>query len=162
MSYPQSILSTIILPTFLILAVPYFLVGGRLDFLGSMTESWVRLLGLLPFALGALLVLAGAAGSPGIGPGSTTPTGPYRFTRNPIPLGVLFAVAAQYLLYDWPAVIAYSGVLYVASDCLIRLKIEPAMLERHGAAYQTYLETVPRWLPRIRGAAKPSVVNSRS
>jgi protein-S-isoprenylcysteine O-methyltransferase Ste14 len=162
MSYPQSLLSTIIFPTFLILAVPYFLFGGRLDFLGSMTESWVQLLGLLPFASGVLLVLAGAVGSPGVGAGSTVPTGLYRYTRNPIPLGVLFAVAAQYLLYDWPAVIAYLGVLYVASDCLIRLKLEPATLERHGAAYQTYLETVPRWLPRIRAAAKPGVVNSRS
>jgi protein-S-isoprenylcysteine O-methyltransferase Ste14 len=159
MPQSKSIFSTIILPAFLILAVPYFLVGGRLDFLGFMTESWVRMFGLLPFVLGVLLVLAGAAGSPGGGIGSATSTGPYRYTCNPIPLGVLLAVGAQYLLYDWPAVIAYFGALYVASDCLIRLKVDPAMLERHGAAYQAYLETVPRWLPRIRVAAQSGVVS---
>lgn len=151
MPYSKSILSTIILPAILILAAPYFLVGGRLDFLTSMSESWVRMLAVVPFAVGVVLALFGAWAVLISGTGKATPAGPYRFVRNPIMLGVLLAVAAQYLLYDWPAIIAYLGVLFVASDCLIRTVAEPRLLDRHGPVYETYLETVPRWLPRRRG-----------
>ena len=148
MPYSKSVLSTIVLPAFLILAVPYFLVGGRLDFLGSMTGSWVRMLGLPVFAAGLVLVVSGVYSVLGVSEAPITPKGAFRYTRNPIMLGALLAVAAQYLLYDWPPIIAYLVVLFVAADCLIRLVVEPKLVERHGAAYQMYLQTVPRWMPR--------------
>ena len=148
----RNLLLTIVLPAFLVLVVPYFLVGGRMDFLASMTNSWVRMFGLVPFAIGAGLILAGAiSGLTGAETGQA-PRGPYRFTRNPIMLGVLIAVASQYLLYDWRPILAYLAVIFVCLDCLIRLTIEPRMVERHGAAYRNYLETVPRWIPRRAGA----------
>jgi protein-S-isoprenylcysteine O-methyltransferase Ste14 len=145
----RNLLVTLVLPAFLIFAVPYFLVGGRLDFLGSMSESWVRMLGLPLFTVGVGLVVAGAysaATSAGV---STGASGLNKYMRNPILLGVLIAVAAQYLLYDWPPVIAYLVVLFVVADCLIRLVVEPRLVERLGAAYQSYLDTVPRWLPKL-------------
>lgn len=162
MPYSKTILSTIILPAVLVLAVPYFLVGGRLDFLGSMTGSWIRMLGLLPFAAGVCLVLLGArdamASVMPSAPGqpSFRPIGLYRHVRNPIWLGVLVAVAAQFLLYDWPAIIAYLVVLFVASDCLIRLFAEPRLAERLGDGYARYLDAVPRWIPRRAPYAEAS------
>ena len=151
MFHSKSVLFTIILPAFLILLVPYFLVGGRLDFLGSMAGSWVRMLGLPLFGAGVILVLLGAGTALVASASANAPAGLFRYTRNPIMLGVLLAVGAQYLLYDWPPIIAYLAVLYVASDCLIRLTIEPRLVASQGTAYQGYLESVPRWLPRWRG-----------
>jgi protein-S-isoprenylcysteine O-methyltransferase Ste14 len=137
-----------VLPAFLVLVVPYFLVGGRLDFLGSMTGSWVRVFGILPFAIGVGLVLVGAFAGVTASSGAKTPVGPYRVTRNPIMLGVLIAVASQYLLYDWAPILAYLVVLFVSWDCLARFAVEPRLLERHGEVYRAYLDAVPRWLPR--------------
>jgi protein-S-isoprenylcysteine O-methyltransferase Ste14 len=148
MPYSKNILVVIVLPAFLILVGPYFLVGGRLDFLGSMGDSWLRMLGVLPFGAGVVLVLLGAYSTLVKSDSSPCPAGIFRYTRNPIMFGVLMAVAAQYLLYDWPPVIAYLAVLFVGSDCLIRLIAEPRLLARHGEEYRRYLDAVPRWLPR--------------
>jgi protein-S-isoprenylcysteine O-methyltransferase Ste14 len=154
----KNLLFTLVLPAFLVLVVPYFLVGGRLDFLGSVANSWVRMFGFVPFAIGAGLIVTGAvAGLIVTGAvadlttssDAKTSVGPYRISRNPIMLGVVVAVAAQYLLYDWAPILAYLVVLFVSWDCLARFTIEPRMIERHGEAYRAYLETVPRWLPRI-------------
>ena len=162
MPYSKNLFYTIVVPAFFILVMPYFLVGGRLDFLGSMTGSWFRMLGLAPFAVGLVLVLWGAYAALTSPAGKAAPTGAFRYTRNPIMLGVLLAVAAQYLLYDWPPIIAYFVVLSVASDCLIRLTIEPRLAARHGADYQKYLETVPRWLPRPGAVTALSSVDPRT
>lgn len=147
----KNLLFTLVLPAFLVLIVPYFLVGGRLDFLGSVTDSWVRLLGFIPFAIGAGMVIIGAVAAL-TSPDGEKPVGPYRHTRNPIMLGVVVAVAAQYLLYDWAPILAYLVVLFVSWDCLARFAVEPRMIERHGEAYRAYIDTVPRWLPRIASA----------
>jgi protein-S-isoprenylcysteine O-methyltransferase Ste14 len=144
----RNLFVTLILPAVLVLAVPYFLVGGRLDFLGSMSDSWVRMLGLPIFALGVATVLAGAYSAATSAGAAGQAAGLYRYTRNPILLGMLIAVAAQYLLYDWPAIIAYLVVLFVAADCLIRFVVEPRLIERHGGVYQDYMDSLPRWLPK--------------
>ena len=167
MPYSKTIASTIILPALLILAVPYFLVGGRLDFLGSMSDSWIRMLGLLPFAAGICLVLLGARDAltstapTASAPGGFRPVGLYRHVRNPIGLGVLVAVTAQFLLYDWPSIIAYGVVLFVGADCLIRLFAEPRLAERLGGDYEAYRDAVPRWIPR-RAAYAPPIAGEAS
>jgi protein-S-isoprenylcysteine O-methyltransferase Ste14 len=145
----KNLLFTLVLPAFLVLVVPYFLVGGRLDFLGSVANSWVRMFGFVPFAIGAGLIVTGVVAGLTTSSDAKTSVGPYRISRNPIMLGVVVAVAAQYLLYDWAPILAYLVVLFVSWDCLARFAIEPRMIERHGEAYRAYLETVPRWLPRI-------------
>jgi protein-S-isoprenylcysteine O-methyltransferase Ste14 len=151
MPYSRNMFSAIVLSAVLVLAVPYFLVGGRLDFLWSMTGSWVRMFGLAPFGAGLILILWAAYSVVMSPAGSKTPAGPFRYTRNPIMLGVLLAVASEFLLYDWPPVIAYLVVLFVGADCVIRLILEPALVARHGDAYQVYFDSVPRWMPRFGG-----------
>ena len=158
----KNLLFTLVLPTALILAVPYFLVGGRLDFLGSVTNSWVRMFGFVPFAIGAGLVLVGAFAGLTASTDDKAPVGSYRFMRNPIMLGVVIAVASQYLLYDWPPILAYLVVLFVCWDCLARFAVEPRMIERHGEAYRSYLDTVPRWIPRKSPTTTPTPESSSS
>jgi protein-S-isoprenylcysteine O-methyltransferase Ste14 len=71
-------------------------------------------------------------------------------------------VASQYLLYDWPPILAYLVVLFVCWDCLARFAVEPRMIERHGEAYRSYLDTVPRWIPRKSPATTPTPESSSS
>jgi hypothetical protein len=59
-----------------------------------MSESWIRMLGLPIFAAGVLLVLVGFVGGLVTDANPKTPSGLFRYTRNPIMLGVLLAVAA--------------------------------------------------------------------
>ena len=143
-----NILLTLLCCTVLVFLVPVFLVGARFDFLGSMTNSWVRMAGLVPFAIGLAVMGAGLFSRPPR-PGRG-PTGLCRRVRNPVWLGVLVAILAQYLLYDWPPIIAYGVVLFVVADCLLRFSAEPAGARRSGDAFEAWCATVPRWIPRRR------------
>lgn len=141
-----NIFLTTVLCLALVLLVPVFLVGARFDFLGSMTDSWIRMAGLIPFAAGTVIMAAGLVSR--APDGRRGPTGLFRRVRNPVWLGALVAILSQYLLYDWLPIIAYAVVLFVTIDCLLRFGAEPVSRARHGSAFDDWCDQVPRWIPR--------------
>ena len=74
--------------------------------------------------------------------------GLYRYTRNPMYLGVLSVAAA------WPAIFASSWLLVYAAGLALAFHLfvvlyeEPRLRALFGAEYDAYRHTVPRWLPR--------------
>ncbi len=72
--------------------------------------------------------------------------GPFRFSRNPIYLGFLLAVAGFALrwgdLWGWVAVVLAHLVL----DRFVVAKEEAYLTTRFGAAYEAYRSRVRRWV----------------
>lgn len=72
--------------------------------------------------------------------------GPYRFSRNPIYLGFLVAVAGFALrwgdLWGWVAL----AVSHFLLDRLVVAREEAYLATRFGAAYDAYRSRVRRWL----------------
>lgn len=72
--------------------------------------------------------------------------GPYRFSRNPIYLGFLVALAGFALrsgdLWGWVAV----AVGHLLLDRLVVAREEAYLATRFGAAYEAYRRRVRRWL----------------
>lgn len=72
--------------------------------------------------------------------------GPFRFSRNPIYLGFLLAVAGFALrwgdLWGWIAV----AVAHLALDRLVVVKEEAYLATRFGDAYAAYRARVRRWV----------------
>jgi len=114
----------------------------------------VRILGVIGLVLGALLILAagalfrrmGTALSP-FEPTSVLATeGPYRFSRNPIYLGLTLVLAGFALVGNalWPLIAVVPAVWVVHTQVILR---EEAYLEsRFGAAYRDFRGRVRRWL----------------
>ncbi len=112
-------------------------------------------------AAGILLALAGAAVAAsavrtfvraGTSPNPTRPTaalalnGPYRFTRNPMYLGLAIASAGVAVVFDaiWPLVLIPVAVLLVTRFVIMR---EERYLEaKFGDAYRQYRARVRRWV----------------
>ena len=96
----------------------------------------------------AILVLVKAGNDPRPDKPDTAliEAGPFRFSRNPIYLGFLVAVAGFALrwgdLWGWAAVI----VSHILLDRLVVAKEEAYLATRFGAAYETYRSRVRRWL----------------
>lgn len=73
-------------------------------------------------------------------------TGPYRYTRNPMYLGLLL------VLIGWACVLGSAGPLFVLPlfvwivTAMQIVPEEAAMAERFGAAYTAYAARVPRWI----------------
>jgi protein-S-isoprenylcysteine O-methyltransferase Ste14 len=82
-------------------------------------------------------------------PGALVIRGPYRFTRNPMYVGVL-AILAGLALAHWSAPLAiYAAGVATAFVTFVRLYEEPRLERQFGDAYRRYTARVPRWLGPI-------------
>ena len=76
-------------------------------------------------------------------------TGPYRFVRNPMAIGMFLILAGEGLLYGSTAVWAYAIFLTAAVLAFVYCVEEPDLDRRFGPIYHAYRQQVPRWIPRL-------------
>src|SRR6185437_15929422 len=129
--------------------------------------------GVVSFAVAAPLVLAIAAAIAGVGAvlciwgtaylgpatvhnldmksGMLTTSGPYRFMRNPLYLGLWCMVAAMSFLMP-PSGALVAMVLITVFQLRLILGEEAFLGVRLGEPYLAYRHAVPRLIPRFRGA----------
>jgi protein-S-isoprenylcysteine O-methyltransferase Ste14 len=74
--------------------------------------------------------------------------GLYRFTRNPMYVGVLTVILGIAALHRSPAVVAYAAVVATGFHLFVRLYEEPHLRRVFGAEYEAYCARVSRWLPK--------------
>lgn len=75
-------------------------------------------------------------------------TGPYRYVRNPMVLGVLLGLLGEALLFASLPILLYTAALAAFAHAWIVLREEPELEARFGDTYRVYRAMVPRWLPR--------------
>jgi len=75
--------------------------------------------------------------------------GLYRFTRNPMYVGILLLLAGWSLLAASPLLIGYTMVVAIAFHLRVVLYEEPTLLGLFGEEWTSYVASVPRWLPRL-------------
>lgn len=127
---------------------------GRAWPLRALGDSWADPLALL-LSLAGLLLVGSALGlfrAAGTDPLPMRPStalvlrGPYRFTRNPMYLGMALLYAAVALLFDlaWALLLLPVVLLVIRSAVIAR---EERYLEtRFGDEYRAYRARVRRWL----------------
>lgn len=115
---------------------PLVPLGGMVLFLAIALIGW------------ALLVMARAGTNPRPDRPDTAlvEAGPFRWSRNPIYLGLLLAAAGLALiwgtLWGWIGVAVLHGML----DRLVIAKEEAYLATRFGAEYEAYKGRVRRWM----------------
>lgn len=75
----------------------------------------------------------------------------YRWTRNPMYVGVLGCILGQGLLWQSGGVLGYCLAIAIAFHIRVVYFEEPALLRQFGSSYASYIAAVPRWVPRRRG-----------
>ena len=76
--------------------------------------------------------------------------GLYRYTRNPMYLGVLCVAAAWSAIFASSWHLVYAAGLALAFQLFVVLYEEPRLRVLFGAEYDAYCRAVARWLPRPR------------
>lgn len=158
----KATMATILVPGGFCFLVPYFI-------LHSAQERLARGAVLLQ-VLAALLTLCGLAMVVWVsvifvrkGNGTPNPLEPptklvieglYRFVRNPMYAGALLILVGEVILYRSGWLLLYSAGLWSSLHIFLVKVEEPQLIRRYGMKFVNYLETVPRWIPRIpdRGA----------
>lgn len=75
--------------------------------------------------------------------------GLYRFTRNPMYLGVAAMIAAQAGYYRSLSIAVYLVIAVVGFHAFVSIYEEPTLRRLFGQQYEAYCRAVPRWLPRF-------------
>ena len=76
--------------------------------------------------------------------------GLYRFTRNPMYVGVTSVIFGQALFYGSRSVTIYGCVVVLGFNLFVLFYEEPMLKRLFGAQYDEYCRNVPRWIVRIR------------
>ncbi len=77
-------------------------------------------------------------------------SGPYRYARNPIYVGVMLIFLAHFLWFGYWTLLIYTVLAFIGVHVFIILYEEPTLKKRFGASYENYLKSVPRWIPKFR------------
>ncbi len=149
----KTLLFTILVPGTVVVLVPRWLLRGEATLLGG----WTGATGGFLLGCGAVLYLRCAWDFAVRGRGTPAPvdpprelvvSGPYRYVRNPLYLGVLLMVVGEAALYRASVLLGYAGALLLAFHLFVVTYEEPTLRRKFGAAHERYCASVPRWLPR--------------
>jgi len=73
-------------------------------------------------------------------------TGPYRWSRNPMYVGVVTILVGWSILWQSPMLAIYTACVASAFYARVRLAEEPWALRKFGAEWEAYRSKVPRWI----------------
>ncbi len=153
--------------TFFVPFVVGYLIPQSLRGPGGVDPGWWQL-GYILFLAGAMLYLwclvcfLLAGGTPAIfftrhlsfllgkEPPEVVRTGPYRYSRNPMYVGVVAAIFGQALLYRSRPILIYGISAALFFHLVVVFLEEPHLRRTRGPGYAAYLRSVPRWLGRLR------------
>lgn len=119
--------------------------------------EWMRWLGALLIAGGAVLLLECFARFAFLGRGTPAPilpterlvvTGMYRHVRNPMYVAVTSLILGQALLLGSQSLLYYAGVVWCGFHLFVLAYEEPTLRDSYPAEYERFCANVPRWIPR--------------
>jgi protein-S-isoprenylcysteine O-methyltransferase Ste14 len=70
----------------------------------------------------------------------------YRWTRNPMYLGVVSSVFGQALLFDDLSYHYYGAGLWIVFHLVVTILEEPHLRQKYGASYIAYCKATSRWI----------------
>jgi len=116
----------------------------------------IWMVGFLPLLLGVGLYFWCAGAFTFIGKGTPAPIdapkvlvtrGPYQLVRNPMYIAVLSVVIGEAILFRSFLLVGYALLVGLIVHMFVVFVEEPSLRRQFGASYETYLRSVPRWLP---------------
>jgi len=150
----KNLLFTILIPGSVAVYLPLLLAGERLAATGGlrMTAGVLLLLGgtIYGWCLWDFASFGRGTPAPIDAPHRLVIRGLYRFTRNPMYLGVLVGVLGQAVLFRSYAVGLYAIGVATCFQLFTVLYEEPHLEQEFGEAYRSYCRSTGRWWPRFR------------
>jgi len=150
----KTLLFIILVPGTVFLLVPYLLLAKNVP----RPAGWVNWLAIVPCVVGALIILTCAwdfavlgQGTPAIvdPPKSLVVSGPYRFVRNAMYVGVDLVLLSEAWLFSSIGLLLYALLFVIGFHLFVVFYEEPTLRKKFGASYQEYCRAVPRWIPRL-------------
>ncbi len=158
----KTLLFTVVVPGSVTILVPYLILTSG-DGTPAPGATPLRWLGLPPLALGVAIYAWCAFDFVSFGRGTPAPIDPpkrlvvrglYRFTRNPMYVGVLSILCGEALWFGSPALLLYALAVFGMFQTFVVVYEEPTLRRLFGADYERYRAGVPRWVGRRRATRR--------
>jgi protein-S-isoprenylcysteine O-methyltransferase Ste14 len=148
---------TLLKPVTVGIVIPVALAG--LEYLMKLISPRFRPLGYGPLALGFAIYVwcafhffrGDGTGSPGDPPKVLVVRGLYRWTRNPMYIGVLLMIVGLAIFFRSALVLCYAVFRFRLFHLTAINYEEPDLHNKYGASYEEYCKKVPRWVPASSG-----------
>jgi protein-S-isoprenylcysteine O-methyltransferase Ste14 len=148
----RALISFLVLPGTFAGLIPAWIVSA------DRGRGHALIFGAVPLGIGIVMLLWCVRDFYVAGRGTLAPWDPpkrlvivglYRYTRNPMYVGISILLTGWSLLAASPLLAGYTVILAIAFHLRVVQYEEPRLKEQFGEDWATYAATVPRWLPRL-------------
>lgn len=155
----RTLIFTILVPGSVTALIPYWILRSRPG--PGFEISALRLAGFLPIVLGAAVYFScawefvrtgGGTPAPIDAPQALVARGLYRYTRNPMYVGVVSILVGEVVHFQSLRLASYVFIVWLFFHVFVLLYEEPTLRQKFGLSYEEYLKDVPRWIPKLRPA----------
>lgn len=151
----RNLLFTVLQPGVVVVLLPYLILSSRGYELLPANWSVTHFLGAALIIAGGVILVTCIIRFVTEGKGTISPLDPtkklivrglYRYSRNPMYVGVMLILTGEALFW-WSAALAlYATAVFVAFNLFIILHEEPRLRRVFGPEYESYLREVRRWI----------------
>lgn len=151
----RNLLFTILQPGIVAGLMPYWILGDRGNFILAQPFSGHQYLGSIAFVIGLVIMLTCIISFAVKGRGTLSPADPtkklvisglYRFSRNPMYIGVTMVLVGEAMFFQSANLWIYSLVVFIAFNVFIWTHEEPRLRRDFGEEYEKYCRKVRRWI----------------
>ncbi len=151
----RNLVFTILQPGLVVGLIPYLIVNYSGKNTSASASPLLHYTGALIFAFGSLVVLFCIGQFAIQGAGTLSPADPtkklvtsglYRFSRNPMYIGVLMMLVGENIAIGTAYLWLYSGLVFLSFYLFVRYREEPRLSRDFGKDYETYQHKVRRWI----------------
>lgn len=151
----RNLFFTILQPGIVAGLVPFLLTGKTLNTIIEPPLFWYHFIGLIIFVIGFILMSVCIINFAVRGKGTLSPAdptkklviaGPYKFSRNPMYVGVMMLLIGEAIFFQSLPIGFYSLIIFIAFYTFVVFFEEPRLLESFGDDYKKYTNSVRRWL----------------
>jgi protein-S-isoprenylcysteine O-methyltransferase Ste14 len=158
----RAIFFTILVPGTIAGYLPYLFMRNRLPDMNIGLIHWAGILiiciGIFIYLWTATSFLLRGKGTPAIWftkaisfiigeePVKMVSSGLYKYSRNPMYLGVITTVAGQGIFFQYSILLWYALSLFIIFTLVVIFIEEPHLEEKFGEEYKSYKKRTRRWL----------------
>ena len=151
----RNLFFTILQPGVVGVLIPYFILRNRVESFFPQVWSAPSVIGLILMIVGIVVVLACILRFATEGKGTLSPLDPtkqlvirglYRYSRNPMYVGMMIVLIGETLFWWSTSMAVYAVIVFVAFHLFILLHEEPRLRRDFGPEYDAYVSSVRRWL----------------
>jgi protein-S-isoprenylcysteine O-methyltransferase Ste14 len=151
----RNLFFTILQPGVVAGLVPYFIVRDKIGGIPSLNFAWFHFLGILIFSIGLFVTLHCITRFAIDGKGTLSPADPtkklvikglYKYTRNPMYVGVMLILIGEAIFFASLHLLIYSGFVFAAFVLFVIYFEEPRLQRDFGQEYEDYKRRVRRWV----------------